>query len=84
MSSMSAVPLGLDSTHELHAALFAALSDGVLVVDRQGIILDCNPAFHRRLGYAKDELVGRSLAELDSPEFACGFRSAWRQSWLRT
>ncbi|WPL18474.1 Cyclic di-GMP phosphodiesterase Gmr [Thiorhodovibrio winogradskyi] len=63
-------PLKLDSAHDLHAALFNAMTDGVLVVNRQGLIIDCNPAFHRRLGYRKDELTGRSVTTLDPPEFA--------------
>ncbi|WP_200285867.1 EAL and GGDEF domain-containing protein [Rhabdochromatium marinum] len=63
-------PLSLDSAQDLHAALFNAMTDGVLVVNRQGMILDCNPAFHRRLGYRKDELIGLSVTTLNPPEFA--------------
>ncbi|MBK5969112.1 sensory histidine kinase AtoS [Thiorhodovibrio litoralis] len=46
------------------------MTDGVLVVNRQGLIVDCNPVFHHRLGYRKDELIGQSVAALDSPQFA--------------
>ncbi len=47
------------------------MSDGVLVMDHQGVIIDCNPAFYERLGYyAKSEIVGRDVISLDTPEFA--------------
>jgi len=62
--------LNLRSATELRDILFNEMSDGVLVVDHQGIIVDCNPAFHQKLGFAKDELVGHSVKSLDTPEFA--------------
>lgn len=62
--------LSLGSTHELQGVLFDAMDDGVLIVDRDGAILDCNPAFHNRLGYTKCEVVGRNVRDLDPPEFA--------------
>lgn len=46
------------------------MTDGVLVIDRSGRIVDCNPAFHERLGYEKLELIGMSISDLDTPQFA--------------
>ncbi len=63
-------PLRLQSIEEIPSVLFSAMSDGVLVTDRNGRILDCNCAFHTRLGYEKDEVIGMSVASLDTPEFA--------------
>ncbi|MEJ2592974.1 MAG: PAS domain-containing protein, partial [Candidatus Thiodiazotropha sp.] len=54
-------PLSLNSTSDLRHALFHAMTDGVLVIDQTGLIVDCNPAFHQRLGYDKVELIGRSI-----------------------
>jgi PAS domain S-box-containing protein len=47
-----------------------AMADGVLIVDMQGVIVDCNPAFHERLGYEKSELIGTTVRSLDTPEYA--------------
>ncbi|GAB6043944.1 sensor domain-containing protein [Endothiovibrio diazotrophicus] len=63
-------PLRLDSPHAIPQLLFAEMNDGVVVVDVSGVIVDCNPAFHRRLGYEKEELLGRSVLDLDTAEFA--------------
>ncbi|ATX78837.1 PAS/PAC sensor hybrid histidine kinase [Mariprofundus aestuarium] len=60
----------LDSISEFNTLLFDVMDDGVLIVNHQGKIFDCNPSFHRRLGYAKDEVVEKSVVELDTPEFA--------------
>ena len=62
--------LTFNSTHELRQALFDIMADGVLVIDREGTILDCNPAFHQRLGYQKSEVIGHNIAELNPREFA--------------
>ncbi len=72
----NSIPLKLSSLDELPKVLFGEMSDGVLVVDQDGIILDCNSAFCQRLGYDKSELLGRSVASLDSPEFA--LQVEWR------
>lgn len=46
------------------------MADGVLIVNMQGVIVDCNPAFCNRLGYEKDELIGKTVKSLDTPEYA--------------
>jgi diguanylate cyclase (GGDEF)-like protein/PAS domain S-box-containing protein len=62
--------LSLNSLQELHQVLFDIMSDGVMVVSQDGVIVDCNPTFHQRLGYTKDELIGTPVTTLDPPEFA--------------
>ncbi len=42
--------------------------DIVLLMDEQGNILEANEAASRAYGYARDELVGRNIAELRAPE----------------
>jgi len=45
-------------------ALFAHASDGILVVDREGIITDVNQNFLRLSGYEKSEAQGRPLDQV--------------------
>jgi PAS domain S-box-containing protein len=52
--------MALRESETKYRALFAAESDGILVVDRlTGTIIDCNDAFPLMYGYRKDELIGR-------------------------
>ena len=67
---MTPAPLSPTSTNKLRDALFNEMADGVMMVDRQGVIIDCNPAFHQNLGYEKDEVIGMTVATINSPEFA--------------
>jgi len=60
----------LNSIDEFPAILFNTMNDGVLLVNAKGKIFECNKAFHERLGYQKEELIGMSVAELDPPEYA--------------
>jgi len=62
--------LQLDSFEQLRSLLFDVIADGVIVVDQNGVILDCNKSFHERLGYEESEVLGMNVRDLDSPEFA--------------
>ncbi len=53
------------STLELLNALFNAMTDGVLALDHEGRIIDCNPAFYQRLGYEKRELIDLLITALE-------------------
>lgn len=55
-------------------ALFDGIHDAVFVHDREGRILDANPAACRQLGYARDELMGMTTDQIDVAEFASGFQ----------
>ncbi len=57
-------------------ALFSSLSEGILVLDEQGVITDCNPAMLQVLGMANEQLVGQGGASL------CAQRASWEQ-WER-
>jgi nitrogen fixation negative regulator NifL len=61
----------------LTTALEAA-ANGIIVTDKQGMILWSNPAFSRMTGYAKDEILGKNPRFLKSsqqdPEF---YRNLW-------
>ncbi len=54
-------------------ALFSSLSEGVLVLDDDGVITDCNRAVQHALGAANRELVGRPVAAL------CAKRASWNE-----
>lgn len=47
-------------------AIFSALSDGIIVTDDRGVVVDANPAARRHLGQDAT-LVGTSLADLLPP-----------------
>jgi PAS domain S-box-containing protein len=52
---------------EFYAALFdRPKSNSVLLIDHNGIILDCNRAFLMSFGYDRDELVGQNFSMLFS------------------
>lgn len=48
--------------------LFEQLSDGVFVADLSGRYTDVNAAGCRMLGYAREEIVGKSIMDLIPPE----------------
>lgn len=67
---MNSTTVKVHSLNEIHSLLFDLMTDGALIVDQTGGIVDCNETFHKRLGYAKNEVVGKNVAEIDSPEYA--------------
>ena len=46
-----------------------SIVDGVVTVNSENIIEDCNPAFAKIFGYDKDELIGVSLTTVIPPEY---------------
>lgn len=62
--------LDFRSIDEIRTLLFEISLVGILIWDAKGQILDCNTAYHRRLGYEKAELLGRSLADLSDSHSA--------------
>jgi len=49
--------------------IFDNASDGIIIHDEQGRIIDVNRTYHRRLGYEKAEMMEISLQDLVSPKF---------------
>ena len=45
-------------------------NDAIFVLDKDGYILDVNRAGYERLGYSKQEMVGKHVSQLNSPESA--------------
>src|SRR5579872_4386914 len=86
------VPAPLSTSRNGHDALapvFAvdAASDGIIGIDREGIIRTWNPAARRIFGYSRAEIVDRPLATLVSPEHrkdVGGFLARTRANpWVR-
>ena len=48
-------------------AVFLAAHDAVVVIDGAGVVRDWNPSAETLLGYAREEAVGREMAELIIP-----------------
>jgi len=50
---------------ELFESVFMATSEGIVLLDAQGLIIGVNSAFSRITGFCKDEVMGRSFQVLD-------------------
>ncbi|MDO8838264.1 MAG: PAS domain S-box protein [Parvibaculum sp.] len=63
------LPLSLsnDAARSMFVRLFEAAGDVILIFDARGRIEAANPALERILGYAPDEVRGRSLTMLVAP-----------------
>ncbi len=48
--------------------IFEQASLGFILVDARGHIMESNPAFERMLGYGKEELRGKTFAEITHPQ----------------
>jgi PAS domain S-box-containing protein len=44
-----------------YSVLFDAIQEGLIVTDKEGVIVLCNPVCERLFGYAKDELIGQKI-----------------------
>lgn len=64
---------------KLASLVYHNTSEGMLVMDSTGIILDVNPAFVRLRGYVPAEAVGRHIRTLNSAHHDRDFyRAIWR------
>jgi len=50
----------------LYKRLFAQVQDGVILTDKNGIILEWNPAMERMSGWSREETIGKTPALLSS------------------
>jgi PAS domain S-box-containing protein len=60
-------------------ATFAAINDGVCLLDRNGRVLRCNPAAERILERPSEEILGRNCDELLPAGAGAGEHSAFRR-----
>lgn len=59
----------VESEQKFHL-LFEVANDCMLLLSADGRIVDINRIGYERLGYSKEEMLGRHVAEFDSPEYA--------------
>jgi PAS domain S-box-containing protein len=62
------VEAALRDNEQRYRTLFSKATDGILLLDAEGNIVDVNDAFARMHGYTVDELLKMNLRELDTPE----------------
>lgn len=67
-----------DRQAEIAALVYRNTSEGMLVLDPKGFILDVNPAFVSLRGRAQSDVVGRHVRCLNSP---CHDREFYRTMW---
>jgi PAS domain S-box-containing protein len=72
ISERKAVENALRESENKFHVLFEAATDCLMLLSEDGRILDINHVGYERLGYTKEEMLGRRIAEFDPPEFACG------------
>lgn len=68
---------------KLTASVFTSTTEGILITDRKGIIVDINDSFSRITGYAKTEVIGKDALMFRSssqgPEVFKLIKTALRQ-----
>src|SRR5512135_308582 len=64
------IELALRESENKFQVLFESASDCILILDLNGHIQDINHTGYERLGYTKEEMLGKSISVFDPPEFA--------------
>ncbi len=59
---------GLREKEEQYRAIFEATTEGLVINDQDGNVVEANPAFCEMHGYTREELIGRNLASLHPPD----------------
>ena len=69
-----------DERLHLAANVFTHASEGILITDASGVILDVNDAFTRITGYSREEVLGESPSLLRSGRYSAEFYAdMWNQ-----
>lgn len=67
---------------EEYRAVFESAPDGIMVVDRQGVVRDVNPAVESLFGFAREEVLGEAV-EMLLPEAFRRAHVAHRERYVR-
>ena len=73
----------IGSEAKLRAVIDGAL-DGIVTIDDKGMLVEFNPAAERILGYQRDDVIGRSLAEVMIPPNQREAHSIGHQHFIAT
>ena len=73
-----ATQASLRSNHEALRSILATTQDGFWRLDHQGLIFDVNAAYCKISGYARDEVLGRSVPDFDAMVGFEDFSRHWK------
>ena len=71
--------LRLEESEEAYRGVFNAVTDGLLILDLEGKIVQANPAASLTHGYAHDEIIGLSAMELVHPDSQDDYQAVIQQ-----
>ena len=66
----------LAQAKEKFSDIFDSITDGVELVSMDGRIVDMNRTDYERMGYTKEEVVGRPISQFSTPDTASRFQEA--------
>ncbi|HZG46925.1 MAG TPA: HWE histidine kinase domain-containing protein [Allosphingosinicella sp.] len=66
-AALASARRSLQETEERYRRVFEQTSDLIIIADLDQVITDCNPAAAAAVGLARDEAVGRGIAEFIAP-----------------
>lgn len=69
IADIKAYEQALRESERKFRTIFESANDCLLLLSMDGRIVDINGVGHSRLGYTKEEMIGRTIAEFDTPEF---------------
>ncbi len=64
ITNIKEVEVKLKESMEKYRILFETSPNSILLVDLNGMILDCNPSTESTFGYKRDDLIGKKFSEL--------------------
>ncbi|MFZ0183922.1 MAG: PAS domain S-box protein [Nitrosotalea sp.] len=73
----------LKETEHKYRNLYENSPDLLRTIDADGIILDCNNSYCKKLGYEKNEVIGKSVYDFVSPSSYDAFRDSF-ETWKTT
>lgn len=58
----------LRESEERYRAIYQHAAEGIILINYEGIILECNPQIQRMLGYREEQLLNRDIHSLYHPD----------------
>lgn len=68
ITARKAAEAATQASEKRYRTLFEHAPDGIVIANAQGAYLDANASLCAMLGYSRDELIGRSAADIVEPE----------------